>query len=119
MGALLCYCSGELPIVYRAARPIARKQHKCYECGVTISAGERYENVFAIYPGDTRGNVFKTCVHCLAVRDLVESRLQCFCWEHGNLHENVCDVLAEASWRYPGLAFAVGRIEAEKWKAVK
>jgi hypothetical protein len=108
-----CYCDIEpMPSMYRAMRPLARKTHRCTECGAVIHPGDRYERVTGVWDG-----VFdhhKTCAHCLAMRDLVESRAHCFCWTHGGLRDELWEWISEEWMRAPGLAMALGRIEIER-----
>jgi len=113
-GLISCYCGYERPEVYRATRPIARKDHRCSECGGKIAQGERYENVFGVWDGYP--DLIKTCVYCLAARDLVESRIECFCWEHNNLLENIIETIRDSN-DTPGLQMAVGRILIEGKRA--
>ena len=44
----------------------SRKEHRCSECGRTISIGEMYEYCFGVWDRDY--NVYKTCNDCLSVR---------------------------------------------------
>jgi hypothetical protein len=102
-----CYCDYEPASAYASTRPIARKAHRCYECGGNIAPGDRYERASGIWEQQPQN--FKTCVHCLAMRDLVASHLRCFCWEHGNLIENIVEAVRESD-DIPGLKMAVGRL---------
>lgn len=105
-----CYCDYDPVDAYWASRPIARKSHRCDECSRTIQPGERYERVRGIWSGFPA--VFKTCVWCLAARDLVTSSLQCFCWSHQSLTEDISNVLQDT--KVPGLKMAVGRLAVER-----
>jgi methionyl-tRNA synthetase len=108
-----CYCDlGETPRVYHAARPKARAAHQCDECGRTIHPGERYERVRAIW--EDTPYLIKTCVYCLAMRDLLEAHAKCFCWMHHSLRDDIRDWLDEHGLAAGGLAFALGRIEVER-----
>jgi hypothetical protein len=109
---IACACEGSLPRVYRATRPRARVAHRCSECGAEIRPHERYEAAAGIWE-DGRA-AFKTCSHCLAMRDLVEARARCWCWCHGTLREDLGAFLEDAQGQFPGLAFAVGRLEIER-----
>lgn len=81
-----CYCDYNPAEVYWAKRPIARTIHKCNECSGTIQPSERYERVRAKWDGEMV--TVNTCVYCLALRDLIESRAACFCWAHGAMIED-------------------------------
>lgn len=106
-----CYCDYEPADAYWASRPIARKAHRCDECGGKIECGERYERVRAIWDGYP--DTVKTCVYCLAMRDLVESRMECFCWAHHNLLEDLIETVRDSDDIH-GLQMAVGRIMVER-----
>jgi hypothetical protein len=107
-----CVCDLDPPTFYRATRPRARVPHRCEECGHTIARGERYEQAVGVWEG--RVDRFVTCCHCLAMRDLVLSRVPCFCWGHGGLREGLVELLSDMPGAIPGLAFAVGRLEIER-----
>jgi len=108
-----CYCDIEPADVYKEKRPIARVQHTCSECGKPIYKGERYELVDMVYDGTWIH--CKTCVYCLAVRDLMVSRLTCFCWAHKGLWEEVYQTLSDlAPGEVPGLSMEVGRLIIER-----
>jgi len=77
-------CDGEIPDVYNARRIMAaRKEHKCHECGRTISPGEPYESVQMLVCGEWDG--FNTCNDCLSLRDA----LFCGEWYHGGVLSDV------------------------------
>lgn len=82
-----CYCDGERPSVYHATRPIARKAHRCHECGATIHPGERYERAAGLWDG--RWDHYRTCAGCLLIRDHLAQVRPCFCWSHGGLAEEI------------------------------
>lgn len=68
--SISCDCSinvDDCPELYREEYPIARKLHKCCECGGEIRPGQRYhrftgkwEHVF---------DTFKTCIPCDSIRN--------------------------------------------------
>ncbi|RLJ20013.1 hypothetical protein DJ031_06805 [bacterium endosymbiont of Escarpia laminata] len=98
--------------MYFKSTPKARKEHKCYECGGTIKPGEMYERVRAKWDGEMM--VIKTCQDCVEIRDAL-SEMECFCWSHGGLYEEVQTQFQEAYF-YPGLRFAFLRILASHRK---
>jgi len=104
-----CYCDYTPASVYWPSRPIARKPHRCEECGREIRRGERYERVRGIWDGHP--DTFCTCVYCLAIRDLIEARAKCWCWEHGNMIEQAMDWLRDDDT--PGIHMAAGRLIIE------
>jgi hypothetical protein len=109
-----CYCDFDnAPEFYNSSRPLAKKAHKCDECGRIINRGERYERATGKWDGEV--STAKTCVYCLMARDLIESVALCFCWEHGNLHNNIIGWLDDSNVP-PGVAMAIGRIEIDRTK---
>lgn len=56
----------ELPSVYACDRPIARKEHKCYECSGVIRVGEKYHKHHGVWDG--RGADYKVCNECEELR---------------------------------------------------
>lgn len=106
-----CSCGYDLPDVYRATRPVARVAHRCYECDGPIRPGERYERVGALY--ESEWSTYRTCCHCLGIRDLVDVSSCCFCWLHGSMLEDVLNELDENGYKMPGLGMAVGRLMVE------
>lgn len=56
----------ELPSCITEAKPVARKRHKCCECGGIILEGEQYIRVSGIWDGEP--SRFKVCVDCDALR---------------------------------------------------
>lgn len=107
-----CWCDYDTPEFFNESRPLAAKAHRCDECGRVIKPGERYERVTGKWDGDVITN--KTCVYCLMMRDILQSKLQCFCWLYEDLREQIYITLQEESCRFPGLAFEIGRIEVER-----
>ena len=103
-----CYCDYKPAEFYHVTRPLARKEHKCYECGYRIQPGERYERVRTKWEGEVV--VCKTCVYCLEMRDFLETRLDCFCWHHGNLIEDMIETVRDDPHNPPGLGMAFGRL---------
>ena len=106
-----CFCDYDPPDAYWEKRPIARKTHRCNECATTIHTGERYEMVDSL--SDGHFSRFRTCVFCLAIRDMMTARCCCFCWAHENMLEDVRGELAYNGYKMPGLAMATGRIMIE------
>jgi len=102
-----CYCDYDPPRVYRASRPLARRHHRCSECGRAIPPGERYERVEALWDGPW--STVKTCVWCLGLRDIIESRAPCFCWLHHDLVDTMVQFLRDDSGEIPGLGMQAGR----------
>lgn len=105
-----CHCDYDPPSIY-SQTPVkaARKEHRCSECRRTIKAGEPYEFTFGIWEG--HAETYKTCQHCLALREWVKAHVPCFCWAHGNTRQDALDTAH--GWRHeaPGLLFGAWRRE--------
>ena len=95
--------------MYRATRPIARRPYRCTECGSPIFVGERYESAVGLY--DDGFHQYRTCVDCLLVRDQMDTALECWCWSHGGLLEDVQGTLATTDFR-PGARYGLVRLIA-------
>ena len=87
----------------------ARKDHRCSECSRTIKAGESYEFVFGL--GDGEGQTFKTCTHCLALRDWMTAHIPCFCWAYTMMREDAINTARNAAADAPGVLFGAYRRE--------
>lgn len=105
-----CFCDYDSPLAYGRAEPIARKAHRCEECGGVIAPGERYERVFGVWERG-RPEVFKTCPRCIALRDWVSAHVPCFCWAHGNIRDDAIETARSWAHEAPGLLFGAYRRE--------
>jgi hypothetical protein len=105
-----CACDYDPPSIYNCT-PVkaARKEHQCEECRRTIRPGEPYELVWGMWDG--RSETFKTCSHCLALRDWVKAHVPCFCWAHGNIREDALETARGYAHEAPGLLFGAYRRE--------
>ena len=105
-----CFCDYDPADFYCATKPVARKEHRCYECGHAISPGETYERVGAKWEGIV--DVFKTCSRCTALREHLKAHAPCFCWAHGNLLGDAIDTWSDIApdAEGSGLAFELGRM---------
>ena len=103
----MCSCDYEMPEMYNAFIHTARKEHVCEECGRRILAGERYETVAGKWDGEFF--TFKTCSHCLDLKNFVNENTACFCWAHGNIREDAMETARCV--RTLGLLFGVWRRE--------
>lgn len=65
----MCFYDAERPSFCETEIRVARKEHKCCECGVVIGRGEKYEHVTGVWDGDIAS--FKTCSHCRELREKV------------------------------------------------
>jgi len=108
-----CFCDYDPPIFARAAKPVARVEHKCYECGGRIGAGEQYERVSGLWDRAEGLTTFKTCPRCLALREFVKAHVPCLCWAHGNTIEDCMNAVEEFAHETVGLRFgALRRLHA-------
>jgi hypothetical protein len=103
-----CYCDYTSPEFYCREMPVARKEHRCYECGSIIRQGEKYERVCAKWDGEV--GTTKTCPDCIAIRSALMD-MDCFCWSHGGLLYDVELQFQEADFQ-PGKRFEYLRVLA-------
>ena len=61
-----CIYTEICPEFYDAKEVVARKDHKCDECGETINKGQKYERVSGKWDGEV--STYKTCLPCLRIR---------------------------------------------------
>ena len=105
----ICYCDAEAPEFYNAKDVVARKQHKCSECGEDIKAGETYEYLFGKWGGET--TTYKTCSDCLNLRFALGTT-PCYCLVHGSLLEDFSETINEC-WKF---SYSMkGMIHRHKW----
>lgn len=68
-----------------AADPVARKTHKCRECGRTIEPGERYHVDRFLWEGSL--DTHKTCGHCMVARQWLQD--ECGGYLFGAVEEDI------------------------------
>ena len=103
-----CYCDYEsLEFSTKETRK-ARKQHRCVECRREIQPGEIYEHVYGKWEGEVC--VFKTCSHCLELRQHTLSTVPCFCFSYGELRVEALDTLWHYKCEAPGAWFKAARL---------
>lgn len=95
--SITCDCSrddGELPEFSVEEFHIARKEHKCCECGEIIKPGQKYQKISGLWDGHF--SRFKTCMPCYNIREnycsngyifggLAEEIRECFGFDYRNL----------------------------------
>lgn len=60
----------EEPSCITYSTPRARVSHWCCECHHDIKPGDRYQRITGVWDG--RGDTFKTCLNCVALRELLD-----------------------------------------------
>lgn len=63
----MCRTDGEAADVYSVVSPVARKEHRCGECGRTILVGEPYERHSMVYDGSASSHA--VCTHCAVLTE--------------------------------------------------
>lgn len=81
-----CYCDYEAPEFYKVQSRVARKPHRCGECGRKIQPGERYTHCAGKWEGVFTAH--HRCSHCDAVCEALDERIPCYCWYWGGLYED-------------------------------
>lgn len=72
----MCSCDDVTsPSAFRQIFRTARKDHKCCECGETISRGDRYEYSSGVWDGVPSS--YKTCLQCMDLRDAYTLHTDC------------------------------------------
>lgn len=117
MSATECYCDYEPTDFYNRTTPKARIEHRCEECNRTIQPGESYEYISAKWTCYDAVEIYKTCSHCLSLRQWVQAHIPCFCWHHGNMRQDARDAIEEYRHECPGLWFGWARLEMAVRKA--
>lgn len=107
-----CYCDYELPSVFNESMPVARKSHRCSECGRPIEPGTKYRNIWGVWDG--RGCTFKRCPACNRLAEYIKAHVPCFCDWFGGLREEASETLASI----PEIGFGGVRryVEAFRWR---
>ncbi len=110
----VCYCDYEMLSVSREETRKARKSHTCCECRRTIQPGEPYEHVWGVWEG--KPDTYKTCQHCVGLREYVRAHVPCFCWAYENMREDALETLSYYAHEVPGLWFGGARryVQAEQ-----
>ena len=74
------------PEVFETSIIVARKEHRCCECGEVIKPGQRYERVKGLW--DEYWSTFKTCIPCATIR----SDFMSCGWIYGRLWEELANI---------------------------
>lgn len=62
----------------------ARKQHRCFECGRTISPKEVYEHARGMWDGSF--STYKTCIDCYSIRRAMFKNGWVYGWMWNDIH---------------------------------
>lgn len=93
----MCDCDDfERPSFYRSVTRVARKRHRCSECGGLITPNSRYQYSCGVWEGEWSS--YKTCLNC------VEAFLHVECFAHTALREELVecfDIRASRERRSP------------------
>ena len=81
----------------------ARKEHKCCECYRVIGVGEKYN--YQAGTGDAGFEVFKTCSHCLAPRNLIQDKCRGFVYEA--IQEDLGEHIHVKEWGFKAARFYI------------
>ena len=87
-----------LPVVYEKDEVIARKAHKCCECGKTIHKGEKYITDKGLWEG-SGWSTFHTCDRCDDIRDEVYAAIEDISFGFGQLRDEIAE--ADLELKYP------------------
>ena len=79
----ICVDPDEVGQLLRRTQQLARKVHRCVECGHDIQPGQVYGKDVTL--SDGAFEVYKTCLLCLRIRD---SLFNCG-WYYGMMWENI------------------------------
>ena len=88
----MCDC-GDGPEAFWERHSVAKKWHRCNECGGHIQPGERYWAVRGIWEGDAQS--FKTCSECEDLQNEASDRNDCLCYSFGETHQNIVDLAGD------------------------
>ena len=92
------------------ADPVARKAHKCKECGREIALGERYHVDRFIWEGKLETH--KVCAHCMVAREWLSD--ECGGWLFGAVEEDIREHAHSGDYPMGVHRLAVGM--AWKWR---
>jgi hypothetical protein len=77
--------------LWNVTRPVAAKEHRCYDCDRTIAVGERYHRGKSLFEG--RWSSYAVCAHCEAAAGWLGR--MCNGWLYGGIGEELGDHWAE------------------------
>jgi hypothetical protein len=65
----------ERPDIYEEKFVVAKKGHKCYECGRTIPVNEKYIKIKGLW--DSKWSNYNYCRECIRLRTYLEDDFSC------------------------------------------
>ena len=105
-----CFCDYEMPILFVERHPIAKKTHKCCECGGNIKPGEKYYRATGVWDGELSS--FKICPDCEGLLNYTQLHIPCLCFGFCYVIENCINAIKEYP-DIPGLLFGAYRFVAK------
>jgi len=84
--ACVCIDVDDPPEATWEYHPVARKEHKCGECGDAIQVGKIYEKIVLLFEGAF--STHRTCDICVKIRT---EHFQCG-WYFGNIYEDLAEL---------------------------
>jgi len=103
---------GQVTLLSRAD-PVARKAHKCKECGREIAVGEQYHVDRFVWEGEMHNH--KVCAHCMVARKWLSD--ECGGWVYGSIEEDVREHAQSGGYPMSVCRLAVGM--AWNWRSPK
>lgn len=109
------YC--EWPEFYAESFHVAKKEHRCCECGAQIKVGEKYLNFRSKYGGEFYvSKQHMVCRElCMSIRDLLQNG-DCLCF--GELYDEGYEIYRDTPRRIRSL-YARWKFQKEKGRAPK
>jgi hypothetical protein len=89
------------------AKHVARKDHRCGDCGRIIGKGESY--MVGSWASEGRIERMKMCAHCRVVADWLEANCGGYVW--GGLIEDLREHIEEYAGVYPPVVLDLKRID--------
>lgn len=79
----MCNCDRDNPSIYQETQRLAKKEHKCCECGWMIQPPSKYIAIAGLWEG--KWSNYKQCFNCNQVGDRFVQETNC-CYQLGQLY---------------------------------